>query len=258
MSLTLAYRPDPADPRDKAFALLREARASLLRGPLYPGDIVALTQTTPISLQDAGDCVANATCDAIELLSPKPVQLSRRALYFLARLRDGSECQDEGTYVRSAFAVAQGPGIPRESVWPYSSDLYVRPSIEALQDGYDHRISGYYRITSRGHARGDDVRAAIDMGLPVVFGVEVGKEFLDYDSGESVVWNFPDRSIGGHAMVIVGYRRNPDGTHSYLVRNSWGTSWGLRSRPGHCWFSERYLWEAGDLWVPTQAWGAPS
>lgn len=256
--MKLAYRADPVDPRDKPFALLREARASLLRGPLHPGDVVALVQTTPISLQDENDCAANAGCDAVELLSQKPIQLSRRDCYFKARLVDGDECKNEGTYVRSVFKAFSGPGVCRESIWPYAKSVFERPSIEALQDGYDHRISGYFRISNRGHARGDDVRAAIDMGCPVVFGVDVGKDFLGYDGGEGIVWNFPDRSIGGHAMVIVGYRRNADGTHSYLVRNSWGSAWGLRSRPGHCWFSERYLWECGDLWVPTQEWGEPS
>jgi len=254
--MKLAYRPDQADPRDKPFALLRESRPALTRGLLYPGDIVALTQTTPISDQGAlGSCVANATCDAFELLTSSPVQLSRLDLYFKARLLDGSECLDDGTYVRSAFRVMGGPGVARESLWPYDvSKVFVRPPIEALQDGYDHRIKAFFRISTRGHARGDDVRAAIDMGCPVVFGVDVGQAFLEYAGGEDVVWSYPDRSVGGHAMVIVGYRRHADGTHSYLVRNSWGRSWGLRSRPGHCWFTERYVWEAADLWVPTQAW----
>jgi len=251
MKFALAYKPDPPDPRDKPFALVREKLAAK---PAAGASVFALPQTTGVSEQDQNDCAANAGCDAFELLSPDPVQLSRRSCYFLARLIDGDECKNEGTYVRSVMKTFSGPGVCRESLWPYSSDVFTRPSLEALEDGYDHRISGYYRITTRGHARGDDIETALRAGHPVVFGTEVGKNFPDYDEGESVVWQYPDRSVGGHAMVIVGVRRNDDGTRDFLVRNSWGDAWGLRSRPGHAWFSERYVWEITDLWVPTQEW----
>lgn len=256
--MRLAFRPSPDDPRDKPFALLRDTLASRVRGAtVVPGEVVALPQTTPISNQGSlGSCVANAVCDAVELLSAEPVQLSRLGLYWFARFEDGSECEDGGTFVRSAFKVLSKLGVCRESVWPYNERAaFLRPPIIALQDAYDHRITGYFRISTRGHARGEDVRAAIDGGHPVVFGVDVGQGFLDYDGDESKVWRYPDRSVGGHAMVIVGYRKNSDGSFDYLVRNSWGT-WGLRSRPGHCWFSERYLWECSDLWTATTPWSA--
>lgn len=254
MTLKLAYRPDPHDPRDKPFALLRELLASSRSAA--SGDLVVIPQTTPISDQGSlGSCVANATADALELLSREPTQLSRLHLYFLARLHDGSECQDEGTFVRSAFHVLRTVGICAESTWPYvEANVHVRPPIVALQDAYDHRIAGAYRITTRGHARGDDIETALRAQHPVVFGTEVGSDFLSYDGGESKIWQYPDRSVGGHAMVIVGVRRHEDDTRDFLVRNSWGDAWGLRSRPGHCWFAERYIWEVADLWVPTQEW----
>lgn len=166
----------------------------------------------------------------------------------------GAECEDDGTYVRSAFSVMKRLGVAAERLWPYDPrNVNVRRTIVAMQDAYDHRIDAYYRIIARGAAKGAEVRAAIDAGLPVVFGVDVGRDFLNYTGGEGVIFEQPATSVGGHATVIVGYCRLADGSYAYLVRNSWGTSWGLRSVPGHCWISDRYLAFATDLWVPTKS-----
>jgi len=269
------YKPDPADARDKPFALLR----AVLKPKVAVIAIVVLAVTSPLSDQGPiGSCVANSGCDSIELLGgtsggaavcssivealsylrddvPPPVQLSRLTGYFYARAQHGDECIDDGTYPRCFWDVGKRIGVPEERLWPYDvAKVNVRPPILAVSNAYDHRISGYFRITTRGAARGADVRAAIDSGHPVQIAVDVGKDFLSYTGGEHVSFEPPSRVEGGHAMVIVGYRVNADGTFDYLLRNSWGASWGLRSCPGHCWISERYLWLATDLWVPTQAW----
>jgi C1A family cysteine protease len=34
-----------------------------------------------------------------------------------------------------------------------------------------------------------------------------------------------EKSVGGHAVLAVGY---DDATREFLVRNSWGTDWGLK------------------------------
>lgn len=32
--------------------------------------------------------------------------------------------------------------------------------------------------------------------------------------------------VPNHAVVVVGYRREPDGSLTYKIKNSWGNSWG--------------------------------
>lgn len=238
------YIADPKDDRDRVW-MPRAAR--------FSGSMVLLPQTTPISDQGSlSSCVANATCDALELLTQTPVQLSRLTLYWLARDTHGDACRDEGTFIRAAFGVLRRLGIPREDLWPYiEANVNVRPPILALQSGWDHRLDGFERIVARGSARGDEVEAAIRSGHPVVFAVEVGKPFAEYSGGD-VAFDAPARSIGGHAMVIVGVRRTST-RRLFLVRNSWGEDWGLREIHGHAWISEEYLATATDLWVPTQA-----
>jgi len=269
-NMNLGYRPDPYDHRDKIFA---GARSSVAMAT----DLVVLPITTPVSMQsNISSCVANATADATELLAGRgetgivtvsslaaaraflnddidpPIQLSRLYLYFLARLSHGEECIDEGTYVRSAFQVLRNQGVCTESAWPYNiANVFVRPPLSALEEGYDHRISQYGRIqVASARYMGEQVRMAIDAGLPVVHGKDVGNEYLDaFGVSDDVCVGPPRISLGGHATVIVGYRRMEDGSHQYLDRNSHGSRYGLRSCPGHIWISELYLGTARDLWV---------
>lgn len=246
------YRIDIEDSRDKLFPALR-ARLNTL----VPVDEHILPQTTPVSYQGgAGSCVLNATCDAFELLSDDPVQISRLDGYWKCRVQLGEEDKDEGTYPRTAFSQFAKVGFCREDLWPYDlSKLYVRPSIAALQDAYDHRIAGYFRINATGAAREEEIQAAILSRHPVVFGTEVGRPFVEYDgSDENLVWNYPAHSIGGHAMVIVGFRKRQNGEFDYLLRNSWGTAWGSRIHAGHAWASSGWVRTFTDLWVPTQTW----
>jgi len=65
-------------------------------------------------------------------------------------------------------------------------------------------------------------------GFPFVFG------FTDYESFESAevartgMLQMPkprEGVVGGHAVLAVGY---DDKTERFMVRNSWGTSWGKR------------------------------
>ncbi|KAM0066382.1 putative fruit bromelain [Helianthus debilis subsp. tardiflorus] len=38
-----------------------------------------------------------------------------------------------------------------------------------------------------------------------------------------------------HAMLIVGYHQDPDGTKYLIVKNSWGEGWGEKGYIRMCW-----------------------
>jgi C1A family cysteine protease len=55
-----------------------------------------------------------------------------------------------------------------------------------------------------------------------------------------------EQLIGGHAVLAVGY---DDAEQSFIVRNSWGTSWGIK---GYCMMPYGYLTDsqlARDFWA---------
>jgi C1A family cysteine protease len=54
-----------------------------------------------------------------------------------------------------------------------------------------------------------------------------------------------EHCLGGHAVMIVGY---DDETQHVIVRNSWGTDWGIK---GYFWLPYEYVTNmdlAGDFW----------
>jgi hypothetical protein len=163
----------------------------------------------------------------------------------MARILMGTLSQDSGAYIRSAFESLTKFGICEELLWPYvPSKVLTSPSFQAQQQARGHKIHSYYRIKSTGAQRITDTIAALRAYKPVVFGTLIDQEFRGIRTMSPV--GIPKGpTIGGHAMVVVGY------THgNFLVKNSWGTGWGVN---GYWTMSPDYFaWEkTWDIWVPT-------
>jgi C1A family cysteine protease len=233
------WLPDPPDARDYRFG--RERPSALLGASAR----VVIPEVAPI--RDQGpllSCVAFATCAALELAHADGQRLSELAVYWHARLAHEAEGVDGGTYVRAAFASLAPLGVPSSESWPYVHErVNVRPSIDAYVDAHDHRTEAYYRIDNGDL---DSVRSAIRLGRGVVFGVEVDSAFVQLGDGVAE----PPAShavLGAHAMCAVGFDAS---IGAFLVRNSWGTDWGVG---GYGWISDSYMRTARDLWTATAA-----
>lgn len=216
-----------------------------------------ILEYTPISNQlDIGSCVANATCDCLEVLKGledknNVTQLSRLFVYWNARLYTKETGKDGGCYIHNAMDSLTTLGVCTESLWPYDvNNVFIQPNQLAYKQGDDNTFNYFYQIISDDDDRVKDIEAAIRANHPVVFGTLVGQELMDY-IGEEKVFNPPLTSKGGHAMLITGVRINSSGKREFYIRNSWGFAWGIQ---GHCWFSEEYIkWnETSDIFVGTR------
>jgi C1A family cysteine protease len=72
------------------------------------------------------------------------------------------------------------------------------------------------------------MRQCLAEGYPFVFGFTVYTAFMSSDVAKSGVLNMPqpgETVEGGHAVVGVGY---DDAQKRFLVRNSWGSGWGMK------------------------------
>ena len=212
-------------------------------------DVDLRSYCTPSNQGSLSSCVGNAVADAIEIISAINGQgrneLSRLFVYAMARILNGNLHQDAGTYIRSAFDSLTKFGICEESLWPYvNSKVYTSPSLLSQQRARGHKIHSYYRIKSTGTQRINDAIAALRAMKPVVFGCLLDKTFYDIKD-MNPVGPPTGPSIGGHAMVIVGYQKG-----NFIVKNSWGTRWGSQ---GYWTMTPDYLaWKnTWDIWVPT-------
>ncbi|MEH3062563.1 MAG: C1 family peptidase [Methylobacterium radiotolerans] len=83
-----------------------------------------------------------------------------------------------------------------------------------------------------------DIILALDKGTPIVLGLIITDAFFRPDGNGLVPKRDPDPERGGHAVLAVGYGHDPKGQPAILIRNSWGSGWGLA---GHAWLSSAYL-----------------
>lgn len=245
------WNKESSSPKDKDFSKFK----GFLKVASAPVKSHIIKELTPISGQGLlGSCVANAIADALEILmglNGNVIQLSRLFIYYNSRLYDKATQTDGGTYIRNGFDSLKRFGVCREDVWAYDvSKVFSQPSIEAYSEANDNQIEGYYRISSGDNDLLNDIEKAILADHPVVFGTGVSQEFCNFFKNEEKVWAPPATIVGGHAMIIVGFRYNASNKREFLIRNSWSENWG---QSGHTWLSESYILSgySSDFWVPT-------
>lgn len=177
-----------------------------------------------------GSCTANAIAAALEFDQMKQGASdvfvpSRLFIYYNERAIEGSIDEDAGAMIRDGIKSVAQVGAPHESAWPYVIARFrSKPPAKAFADASSHQALLYQRL----RPRADQLRGCLASGFPFVFG------FTVYDSFESsmvaktgrVPLPAPSESpIGGHAVMAVGY---DDARAWFIVRNSWGSAWGMR------------------------------
>jgi C1A family cysteine protease len=175
-----------------------------------------------------GSCVGNAVAAAIDFClikqGIKPIAGSRLFVYYNARKMRGWEAQDSGCFIRDAIKSVNKLGICPENVWPYIPPKFpVQPSTLAFQAADQTKVLGYERINSTDL---NALKSCLASGFPFVFGFSVYDAFQSSLVAESGKLNIPipsEKARGGHAVLCVGYN---DKTKRFIVRNSWGKSWG--------------------------------
>ena len=183
-------------------------------------DINGIDYTTPVKNQEpAPTCEAYALCACLETLMQYRAgelfnpDLSEAHLFFYA----GGTC-NWGVNVSHAAEYLVEYGVPDEGCFPDPHREYDFP-FESLP-GWENRT---VKITHWGHVstEPDAIKEALIEYGPLVICIHVWKDFMYYRGG--VYHHRWGSRVGGHLVALMGY---DDTEGCWIVKNSWGTSWG--------------------------------
>lgn len=183
----------------------------------------------PYDQSQLGSCTANAIAGAIEynsILNNHDFGTpSRLFIYYGERWIEGSIPYDNGAYGRDGFKFTHYHGAPPEKVWPYDiSRFRDKPSPEAYTQGLKHKI-GTYKAVPRNQTAWKQI---LSNNQTIAFGFSVYESFESAELASNGVMPVPTRGeemLGGHEVLAVGYLASEP--NYVLVRNSWGTDWGI-------------------------------
>jgi len=249
------WHPDLPDHRDLQYAVPHAVALALpASADLRPG-------CPPVYDQgQLGSCTANAIAGAIEFdqIKEKLPEFtpSRLFIYYNERVIEHDVQSDNGAQIRDGIKSVARLGVCSETSWPYSDQntdpnpcptcpYAKKPPQSCYTEASKHKVTLYQRLTPLANV----LKGCLASGYPFVFGFTVYASFESPQVAQTGIVPMPgpnEQVVGGHAVVGVGYE---DASQRFIVRNSWGTGWGLQ---GYCMMPYAYLTNpqlASDFWT---------
>ncbi len=237
--------PDVPDQRDHLYAAPVEWLAKL------PPKADLRAKCPPVYDQgQLGSCTANAIAAAIEFDQMKEKMKyfmpSRLFIYYNERAMEGTVNSDSGAAIRDGIKSVGQQGDCPESLWPYDiANFEDKPPASCYNNAVMHKAVLYQRVTRTAN----QMKGCLASGYPFVFGFSVYASFMSLSVAKTGHASMPkpnEQLEGGHAVLAVGY---DDEKQWFIVRNSWGTGWGMK---GYFTLPYAYLLEpnlADDFWT---------
>ncbi|MEB3328495.1 MAG: C1 family peptidase [Candidatus Sericytochromatia bacterium] len=233
------------------------------KGRSLPKQVDLRAHFAPVRNQGAlGSCSAFAATAVMEAM--QRLQGGRDAerlspLFFYYATRQAMEREgvrqatrkDTGAYMSLAAATAVKVGATTERQVPYA-DGKKGLGYDATEAHFEaasaHRMKKKARIKTL-----QGMKSALAAKKPFLLPIILYDSFMTREVARTGLMPLPTRKEaiqGGHAVVAVGY---DDEKQAFLVRNSWGTGWGVK---GHFWmpyafFTSTYVgsYYYGECWT---------
>ena len=179
---------------------------------------------------DLGSCTGNAIAAALEFDqikqgSKRPWIPSRLFIYYNERVIENTVESDSGAQIRDGMKSVAKQGACPEKQWPYDIERFRdKPGKKCYDAAAKHVAIRYQRLAQTlGQLKG-----CLAEGFPFVFGFVVYESFESpkvAKTGDAPMPRAREKQLGGHAVLAVGY---DEGRQHFMIRNSWGTSWGKK------------------------------
>jgi C1A family cysteine protease len=221
---------------------------------------------SPVEDQESiGSCTAHAGVGLVEYFERrafgKHVDASRLFLYKATR-NIMHEAGDTGGFLRSTMQALCTFGTPPEEYWPYDVEKFDKePTAFCYAFGQNYKAISYYRYDPSGTDKKEllgRIKKNLAAGLPSMFGFTVYSSIQQANNTGEIPFPAKGEKVeGGHAIDAVGYDdgmkikntnlKGPETSGAFLIRNSWGTSWGDK---GYGWLPYEYVLRglATDWW----------
>lgn len=248
------YKPPGEKSKSKAKnARYQAARAGVER---LPARVDLRPKLTPVEDQgETNSCSANAAAGAFEYLllrhQGERKDVSRLYIYYNGRwMADADAIEDEGSTLSDIIEGLKEYGACTEGTWKFRvTKVNEEPHGEAYEEGSTFVVNDAKNVPTDLVAW----KTALAAGSPIIFGLSLYDSFDKHRKpGLVPMPTARERSRGdhgGHAMLCVGYS-DPD--RLFIVRNSWGKSWG---DGGYCYIPYDYLLDPehnfDDSWILT-------
>jgi len=267
----MGWLPDYPDFRDYTsehktiLPLLKKAKAADPLKTNLPATVDLRSWCSPIENQGAlGSCTAQAGVGIVEYFERrsfgKHIDASRLFLYKVTRnLMHATG--DTGAFLRNAMGALALLGVPPEEYWPYKiADFEKEPPAFCYAFAQNYQAIKYFRLDPLNTAKNvvlDRIKVNLASGIPSMFGFTVYSSIAQAAATGKIPYPVSGEKIeGGHAIAAVGYDDNMkikntadsvETKGALLIRNSWGTGWGMG---GYGWFPYDYVLKglAEDWW----------
>lgn len=192
-------------------------------------------------------CTGNALAAAYGYLegrvAQKVVIVSRLFIYYNERDVEGDPDKDSGAKLRDGVAVLEKYGACSEDTWPYEETrVKAKPTSDAYDEGKGHEIDQAATVAVDLHA----MKHCLAEGYPFVFIILLDPAAFKPDAKGFIPRPTKKTGLAGHAMCVVGY---DDAKKVFIVRNSWGATWGDK---GHCYLPYDWMTDKNavfDMWT---------